>query len=106
MPKLLICPTCGYARSWSIRRHHRKCKKCRREWSPRTFHPIQGFRLPRREWLRIIDTFLRDQVIRAVEEECGIEYRTAQKAVLALRTVMTHDLPELLSGICEADETY
>jgi len=106
MPKLLICPACGYARLWSIRRHRRKCKKCRREWSPGTFYPVYGFRLARREWYRIIDTFLRDKIIRAIEKECGIEYRTAQKAVFAIRAAMTHDLPELLSGVYEAAETY
>lgn len=106
MPKLLICPTCGYARSWTIRRHHRKCKKCYSEWSPGTFHPVERFRLPRREWFFIIDTFLRDGTIRAVARECGINYRTAQKAVLFIRTVMIKDVPNHLSGICEADETY
>lgn len=106
MPKLLICPACGYTRSWAIRRHHRKCKQCRQEWSPGTFHPVSGFRLPRREWLGIIDAFLRDKRIRAVERECGIEYRTAQKAVYVMRTVMTKDVPEPFYGVCEADETY
>lgn len=106
MPKLLICPSCGYARSWVIRRHHRKCKKCRQEWSPRTFHPVQGFRLPRREWCRIIENFLRDGSINAVQSECHLAHGTACNAVHALRTVMTNDVPEFLYGICEADETY
>lgn len=106
MPKLLVCPACGYARSWVIRRHHRKCKKCRAEWSPGTFHPVKGFRLPRREWLRIIETFLRDGSINAVQNECHLAHETACNAVLTIRTVMTKDVPELLSGICEADETY
>jgi transposase-like protein len=62
--------------------------------------------LERREWSRIIDAFLRDGTIRAVEQECGIEYRTAQKAVSAMRTAMANNVPESFSGICEADETY
>ena len=106
MPKLLICLTCGYGRSWTVRRHHRKCKKCCSEWSPGTHHPVPGFRLERREWSRIIDTFLRDGIIKAVAQECGIEYRTAQKAVSTLRTAMTNDQLTFFSGICEADETY
>lgn len=106
MPKLLCCPACGHARSWSIRRHHRKCKRCRSEWSPRTFHPIYGFRLPRREWLRIIENFLRDGTINAVQSECRLAHETACNAIYALRTVMTSDVPELLAGVCEADETY
>lgn len=106
MPKLLSCPVCGYTRSWSIRRHHRKCKKCRSEWSPKNFHPAQGFRLSRREWLRIIDAFLRDGTINAVKDECHIAYATAQKVVKLIRLAMAYDVPKFFNGICEADETY
>ena len=106
MQKLLSCPSCGHTRSWTIRRAHRKCKRCRNEWSAGTVHPVAGFRLERREWLRVIDTFLRDETIRSVEEECGLAYATSQKAVSRMREVMTLDIPLRLSGICEADETY
>lgn len=106
MPKLLVCPTCGHTRSWSIRRFHRKCKRCRNEWSGNSLHPISGFRLGRREWIRIIETFLRDGTIRSVEQENHLAYRTAYKAVSAIRSVMTEDVPGLLFGICEADETF
>lgn len=106
MPKLFVCPTCGYTRSWSIRRHHRKCKQCRSEWSGGGIHPIAGFRLARREWYRIIDTFLRDGSINAVQHECRLAHETACHTVIAMRTVMTGDAPALFSGICEADETY
>lgn len=106
MPKLLLCPACGHGRSWSVRRAHRKCKHCRNEWSPGTRHPVCGFRLGRREWLRAIETFLRDETIRSVQEECGLAYATAQKIVSAMRMAMTDDVPLLFYGICEADETY
>lgn len=106
MPKLLSCPYCGYVRSWTIRRHHRKCKQCRHEWSPGTYHPVSGFRLNRRELRRILDAFLRDGTINAVAEECRIAYATAQAVVSATRTVISQDIPTQLSGICEADETY
>ena len=106
MPKLLLCPFCGHARSWSIRRSHRKCQRCRREWSSGSLHPVSGFRLDRREWLHVIETFLRDETIRAVQEECNLAYATAQKAVSVMREVMSKDVPLVLSGICEADETY
>lgn len=106
MPKLLSCPACGYARSWVIRRHHRKCKKCRREWSPGTRHPVSGYRLPQNQWARIIETFLRDGTIKCVARECHIAYATAQAVVKNIRTVMTHDVPQSFNGICEADETY
>lgn len=93
-------------RSWKIRRHHRKCKKCRKEWSEGEAHPVKGFRLSRRTWLHIIDTFVRDARIGDVERESHVSSKTAHKAVTLMRQVMTEDVPESLSGICEADETY
>lgn len=108
MPKLLRCPKCGHGYSWSVRRGHRKCKskKCRHEWSPGNIHPVRGFRLARREWMRIIDSFLRDGAAAKVADECRIAYPTAHKAVTAIRQVMHDDVPEILCGTCEADETY
>lgn len=106
MPRLLFCPHCGYARSWVIRRHHRKCKSCRREWSPENYHPVYGFRLARREWLSILKNFLRDGTIMAVSRECRLAYATAQHCVWLIRTIMASDVPELFCGTCEADETY
>lgn len=106
MPKLFTCPTCGYTRSWFVRRHHRKCKKCRSEWSPGTLHPVTGFRLQRREWHHVIDTFLRDGTIKAVQTECHLAHETACDTVMAIRSAMTADVPILLCGTCEADETF
>lgn len=106
MPKLFSCPHCGSTRSWAIRRHHRKCKRCRSEWSPRSYHAVSGFRLAKREWFRVLETFLRDETIIAVQAECRIAYGTAQRCAYLIRTVMTGDAPVLFWGICEADETY
>ena len=106
MPKLLSCPHCGYRRSWIIRRHHRKCKQCRREWSAGDYYPIPGVRLAKREWLRLLDTFIRDKTITAIARECRLAYATAQRCAQLIRTVMTADVPEFFLGICEADETY
>lgn len=106
MPKLLSCPACGYTRSWVVRRHHRKCKKCRSEWSPGAYHPIQGFRLSREQWLRIIATFLKNSTIIHVAHEYRLAYATAQAVAERIRKVMLLDAPEFFMGVCEADETY
>ena len=106
MASSLVCPDCGFTRSWSLRRHHRKCKHCRREWSGHTLYPITGFRLTEKEWLFIIETFLRDETIRSVTEECSLSYVTAQHCVLLLRQTMWSDTPSLFSEKNEADETY
>ena len=106
MPKLLICPRCGHNRSWSIRRNHRKCKKCRKEWSTGNQFPISGFRLSCKDWQKIISAFLKFETINSVAEECRLSYVTAHKAVKFLRTMMTADQPTFSYGICEMDETY
>ena len=106
MPNFLLCPHCGYSRSWSLRRYHRRCKKCRKEWSPGSFHPVWKFRLSRREWLGIIETFMRDGTTVAVQDISRLAHGTATKAVKAIRSAMSIDVPELLMGVCEADETY
>lgn len=100
------CPHCGFFRSWSLRRHHRKCKRCRHEWSPYTLHPIAGFRLAEKQWLSIIDTFLRDETIKSITEECSLSYVTAQHCVLSLRAAMWSDTALHFCGTNEADETY
>ena len=105
MPKLLSYPACGYGRSWVIRCHHRKCKQCRREWSPQSYHPVSGFRILREQWIRIIETFLRDGTIKCVMHECHIAYATAQAVVEAIRKVMTLNVPQPFKDVCEADET-
>lgn len=80
--------------------------RCRQEWSPNTFYPITGFRLTRAHWHAVIDTFLRDETGSAVEHECHLSVMTAHACVTLLREVMREDVPSMLSGICEADETY
>jgi len=106
MPHLHSCPRCGHIHSWFLRRHHRRCRRCRTEWSPHSVYPVFHFYLHRRDWLRLIDAFLREGTIKAVENECRCAHGTAHKAVFLVRRVMTADVPALLAGICEADETY
>lgn len=100
------CPQCGFARSWSLRRHHRKCKRCRTEWSVHALYPIEGFRLTERQWRSVTDEFLREGTIQSVVRECGIALATAHRCVVLLRTVMTGETPSSFCGTTEADETY
>lgn len=106
MPKLISCPYCGHTRSWVVRRHHRKCKRCRREWSSGTHFFVPRCRLTTHEWKQIIDRFLLVGTIKSVCYDCRIAYGTAQKAVHLVRTVMSADLPVYFQGVCEVDETY
>lgn len=106
MPKLLSCPHCGYARSWVIRRHHRKCKQCRHEWSPGTQFLVPHLHCTREQWRVIIRTFLQLKTINTVAEMHHYAYATIQKALTILRTVMLLDAPGIFRGTCETDETY
>lgn len=106
MPSPATCPHCGFARAWSVRRHHRKCKRCRREWSPGTAFPVPHFRLDRAAWLQVLDTFLRDGTIRAVARECNLAYDTAQRRTVFVRAVMSANMSPRFCGTTEADETY
>lgn len=106
MPKFILCPHCGYTRSWIIRRHHRCCKSCRREWSPGTRFIVPGLRISRERWRSISDTFLAHETINEVSIRCQLAYATAHKAVHFLRAIMTVDVPTSFTGTCEADETF
>lgn len=106
MPKSLPCPSCHYNRSWAIRRHHRKCKQCRKEWSPRNFHPVFPFRLSKREWLRLIEAWLRDKTILATADDCHLAYRTVQAAILLIRQRMASLELKPFNLIVEADGTF
>lgn len=106
MPTNGVCPYCGHRFFWLLRRHHRKCRHCRREWSPHTFYPIHGFRITRSRWLHIIDTFVRDVSANAIETECHVSAETARFCATAIRECLCADVPETLSGTTEADETY
>lgn len=98
------CPYCAYVRSWILRRHHRKCKRCRREWSER--YPVLSLRLSHEQWRLVIAAFLIRKTIHGVTEQTGVLPRQARSAVQRLRRIMTEDIPPPFAGISEADETY
>lgn len=100
------CPSCGYPRSWVVRRSHRTCKRCRTEWSPGNTRPVPGFHTDKKSWQKIIATFLAERTIDAVSKECGLSKNTAWRHVRAIRLVMTEDVPVSFSGTCEADATF
>lgn len=106
MPSIHLCPRCGSRSFWFTNRGTRKCRRCRRESSIRTAYPVPGFRLTRTDWHRAIEAFLSHRRVRAVEARCRIAHQTATAVVRRIRETMTADVPELLAGTCEADETY
>lgn len=102
---MLRCPFCNFSRSWFIRRNHRKCKRCRHEWSlNRSF--VSNFRASEEQWHVTIEAFLRDRIGRLVVERVGFERHCVARMIRYIREVMYRDIPECFSDTVEADETY
>lgn len=99
------CPYCSFQRSWVIRRHKRKCKRCRREFSHRRY-PVADIRSTQDDWERCIDAFLRQRTILAVTRETGIGRCRTVAMLQQLRTCMTQDVATPFRGPIELDETY
>lgn len=102
---IYACPSCRYARSWTLRRRKRKCKRCRCEFSPR-LAKIAPFRATEDGWRSVIATFLRERSILRVASETGFSKNTAAKMTHLLRQRMTSDVPDAFIGRVEMDETY
>ena len=100
------CPHCGFRRCYAIRRGHRKCARCRREWSPKDRYPVTHIRLTRDRWRTVVTAFLEYGTIGAVRRHGRAGKQQASAVVSHLRSVMVRDVPEYLRGTCEADETY
>lgn len=99
------CPSCGFCRSWIIRRNKQKCKRCRREYTSNKY-PIVGFRLTEKEWLIAIETFLKERTIKRIAEDIGRSHYMAEKIVMHLRRIMDLEHPPIMKGPIELDETY
>lgn len=106
MPKFLRCPFCSFTKSWVVRRRHRKCKYCRREWSPLKESCLGSFRFSSERWKRILSIFLREKTGQAIIRAGLVSSTTAYKMILMIRTFMRGDIPQLLAGTCEVDESY
>jgi len=103
--KQTTCPKCGYARSWSLRREKRKCKRCRGEYGVRTY-PVAGFCITTAVWRIAVQTFLRERSLLRVAAEASVSSKTAQRMTHLMRLRISGDAPEVFVGKVEMDETY
>lgn len=104
MPRL-HCQHCSFNQSWSVRRSSRKCKKCRREWSP-SRDVIPGIRADERAWRMFLRAFLRYRTVAMIRLHTHQSHPVILKMSARVREMMAIDMPEILSGIIEVDETY
>lgn len=98
------CPRCGFCRSWTLRRNHRRCKQCRKEWSVKK--KVRGFQASATKWKETIRAFLRERTGNRVAEVTGLERHCIHRMLQHLRGVMFWDIPEPFSGTVEIDETF
>lgn len=98
------CPKCGHFRSWELRRGARRCRECRKEWTPPRF-TVPGVRASAREWRAFLKCFLRYRTAKAVRGHFPRSHTLVLKMCRAAREAMARDVPGPFSGTVEMDET-
>ena len=102
MPRL-SCPKCGYRKgTWKVRRNNHVCARCRHEWNSGSL-PL---RLTAKQWRKLLEWFILDLSSNKITERTGINKPRILRALMCVRKVMATDVPEILSGVVEVDETY
>src|SRR5690606_38776265 len=85
--------------------HARKCRDCRYEWTPPR-NIVSGIRADAASWRRFIRAALRYRTIAAIR----LHTKQSHPVIIAmygrLRDVMATDVPDMLTGTIEVDETY
>ena len=105
LPPNLRCPYCHFSRFWKIRRGHKKCKRCRREWSSHL--ALQDdFRMTVREWRIFLKAFLWERRGARISTMTGFERRRVIRMAHFVRECMASDIPSPFIGTVEIDETY
>lgn len=99
------CPYCQFHRFWKLRRNHARCKRCRREWSQKTWL-VPGIRASDREWEQLLDSFLRDRTLQAVIQETSLKRWTVHRSLTVVRRVMKIDNGMVFVGPVEIDDVY
>jgi transposase-like protein len=99
------CPACAFTRFWKIRRNHRKCKRCRHEWSA---IPVlrKGFQVTVSVWRKFLHSFLWERTGYRISHATGIEQHRVYRMALLVRQCMATDIPPPFVGTVEIDETY
>ncbi|HOK79538.1 MAG TPA: transposase [bacterium] len=96
------CPRCSGKKFWKIRRGRLRCRNCRYEFRKKEY-PLN---LSRYEWKKFLKWFLISGRIKIIEEETGLSEYKVLKCCALTRREMSKDIPEVLEGVVEVDETY
>jgi transposase-like protein len=105
-----VCPRCGGAEAWSIRRHRWLCDHCRYEMSVTAGTIFQDSHLPLTIWLRAmwqISSQKNGISALGLQRVLGLgSYKTAWAMLHKLRRAMIRPGRDRLDGVVEVDETY
>lgn len=99
------CPHCHHHRFWHLRRQHARCKSCKQEYSLRVWI-VPGIKATEAEWLRVLDSFLRDWTLQAVARETGMKLTRLHKMLTSIRQAVLTDVPPKFRGPLEADDAF
>ncbi len=101
MTKRQRCPHCGYTRAWAIRRNAFRCARCRKDW-----HAGFPLRLTCHQWQAILRWHARGLSAQDISRETGLHRQRVLRALMILRKAMVQEIPPVLKGTVEVDETY
>jgi transposase-like protein len=105
-----VCPRCGGAEAWSIRRHRWLCDHCRYEMSVTAGTIFQDSHLPLTIWFRAmwqISSQKNGISALGLQRVLGLgSYKTAWAMLHKLRRAMIRPGRDRLDGVVEVDETY
>lgn len=102
---ILRCPNCSCSRLWKLRRNKRKCKKCRKEFSPK-MEVVLGLRLDEKLLQQAAVAFVVFRTVRSVASVAGLSVATAQKLCHKFRLAIASQEHTVFDGPVEVDETY
>jgi len=109
-PSGFLCPDCGAASFWYIRRHTYRCQACKKDCSILAGTIFQDSHTPLAVWFRAIWYVVAQKQgtsALSLKQVLGLgSYQTAWTMLHKLRRAMVRPGREKLSGLIEVDETY
>ena len=104
-----FCIRCNGYKIYRIIGKRFRCKRCGYTFHDFTGRRINRLRIPYKKWLWIIKCFELELSARKIASQVRLSYPTVLKAVTLIRlAILSHrgDVPNLLTGEIELDETY
>ncbi len=99
---VIQCPKCRSKKVYLMGTGKRRCARCRYDFTPHRL-PLH---LTREQWKEIIRWFLLEQSSQNIAIRTSLERGRVLRALTIIRRALIRDVPEIISGTVEVDETY